>query len=818
MADIESLISNANDRANVVLSAAQAELSGSASVLNSMTSGNSLNTPDVLSGILSNVGDLVPYAPVPPPALGNVLDIDTSGAPSGAALIPTMPAPLVVNKGTHPSATLGEVPVLNPIQFNAGDGKPSAVPQAPQAPAPITVDLTGAPTNIPNLADVPDVRDITIVQPSFAMPTFTEPAQPGTVGAFSGVLPTTNDLTIPNAPDLLNQTFTMPTLTNMLPPIPPLLEIPAFSASVIPEAPDAPTNIDGVIEEGMVNNTQMLASYLREEITSGMRKLNPNYDSQMSLMQQRLETLRTGGTGLRPEVENAIYERSKDKVQAEFERTVASTYAEGARRGFTIPAGSMVSAVQQARKNGGDANARAAVEIGIKMAEMEQQNLQTALTTCAQLVQSTIGAGISYHQNLVGVVGHAIAAAQAVVQARIQTYNAAVQAFSAKIDVYKAEISTYEIRIRGALARAELYNSQIKAVEVSAQIDIAKITAYRTQVETLTAYANVYRAQVDAVVSKAQVERVKVDIFATQVQAYSAQVQAKTAEWQGYAAAVRGQEAKVGIYTAQMNGYATQVSAMKTQVEADTARIQAAAIKNKAAVDVFVALNQAYAEKVRAEGVKASVHGEVEKLKLEANAQANAAIAQQYVAYGALMQGQGMAIQAQAENAKITLSAHEAKNKTYVAQWEGYKAELQAEGMRVQAEGETQRNVLASYAEANRAFTASWQAYAARMSAQGAKAQAQGEYQRNLIASYGMVAQAAAAQSAANAERYRVKAQVAIETGRLLSTNANEQARIKVQAATSVAQTAVGAANVYGSMANAALAGMNTLVTQQAQT
>jgi hypothetical protein len=817
MADIEALINEANDRATLILSAAQAELSGSASSLYSIASGNSLNTPDVLSGILSNVGDLVPYVPVPPPALGSVLDIDTSGAPTGTAFIPNAPSPLVVNKGTRPSATLGEVPTFAPIQFNASDGKPTAIPQAPQAPTPFDTDLTGAPTSMPDLVDIPNVRDITIAQPTFALPTYIEPAQPSAIGNFAGALPATNDLSIPDAPDLLNQAFTMPTLTNMLPPVPPLLEIPAFSASVIPEAPEAPTNSDGVIEEGMISGTQMLTSYLREEITSGMRKLNPNYDSQMSLMQQRLDALRAGGTGLKPEVENAIYERSKDKVQAEFERTVASTYAEGARRGFSIPAGAMVSAVQQARKNGGDANARAAVEIGVKMAEMEQQNLQTALTTCAQLVQSTIGAGVSYHQSLVGVIGHAISAAQAVVQARIQTYNAAVQAFSAKIDVYKAEISTYEIRIRGALAKAELYSAQIKAVEVSAQIDVAKITAYRTQVETLTAYANVYRAQVDAVVSKAQVERIKVDIFATQVQAYSAQVQAKTAEWQGYTAAVRGQETKVGIYTAQMNGYATQVSALKTQVEADTARIQAAAAKNRAAVDVFVSLNQVYGEKVRAEGVKASVHGEVEKLKLEANAQANAAIAQQYVAYGALMQGQSLAIQAQAENAKITLSAYEAKNKTYIAQWEGYKAELQAEGMRVQAEGETQRNVLASYAEANRTFTATWQAYAARMSAQGAKAQAQGEYQRNLIASYGMVAQAAAAQSAASAEHYRAKAQVAIETGRLLSTNANEQARIKVQAATSVAQTAVGAANVYGSMANAALAGMNTLVTQQVQ-
>ena len=92
---------------------------------------------------------------------------------------------------------------------------------------------------------------------------------------------------------------------------------------------------------------------------------------------------------------------------------------------------------------------------------------------------------------------------------------------------------------------------------------------------------------------------------------------------------------------------------------------------------------------------------------------------------------------------------------------------------------------------------------------------AEGEFQRNLISEYAQSNSAAIAQATAQAERYRLISQVAIEQGRLQATIKQENAKVNLAAAQGLAQTSIAAAGVYSSMAGAALGGMNTLVTAQ---
>ena len=113
------------------------------------------------------------------------------------------------------------------------------------------------------------------------------------------------------------------------------------------------------------------------------------------------------------------------------------------------------------------------------------------------------------------------------------------------------------------------------------------------------------------------------------------------------------------------------------------------------------------------------------------------------------------------------------------------------------------------------AYTGAYSAYASKMQAEQARVGAEGEFQRNLLTEYGQANSAAIAKSSAEAERFRLIAQVSMEKGRLDNSVIQERARVRLGAAQGLAQTALGAAQTYSSMASAALAGMNTLVTVQ---
>ncbi|MCU9611831.1 hypothetical protein OEK97_28405, partial [Escherichia coli] len=74
-----------------------------------------------------------------------------------------------------------------------------------------------------------------------------------------------------------------------------------------------------------------------------------------------------------------------------------------AARGFTLPTGALTSALQQARQAGADNNAQAARDIVVLQAELEQKNLQFAITTSAGLRTMIVNASAAYMQHVVSI-------------------------------------------------------------------------------------------------------------------------------------------------------------------------------------------------------------------------------------------------------------------------------------------------------------------------------------------------------------------------------------------------------------------------------
>lgn len=542
------------------------------------------------------------------------------------------------------------------VVFNPLTGP--AQPAVPAALTPPTLfDVPFEPTDTPDGAP-----NYTVVQPFDAgtaptftavAPTISSPNKPAQLAEFQQQMPALDlSVQLPAAPELIMPVE--PTFSTRAEPTAPTIQLPTFDGIMPVDTAVVPTGLEAnfaaAYREASPSMTAAIAGYVDAQLV----KMNPQYHTQMGAIEAQLSKYLAGGTGIKAEVEDAIYARARAKNDVEAKRVQDAALVDVAARGFTLPTGALASAMLRARQDAANNNAKAANEIAIAQAEMEQKNLQFAVTTSSGLRTAVMNATLSYMQNLTTINGQALDYAKSVLSSVIEMYNTSVKAFTAKLEGYKAEANVYEVRMRGALTGVEIYKAEIAALQALTQVDQSKVDVYKARIDVLTATTQMYRSRIDAVVSAASLERLKVDVFQAQVQAYGAQVQAKNAEWQGYGAEISGESAKVGVYSARAQAYSAQVQGYRAEVEAKGESARAVAATNAAMAQQYAASVDGYKAVVAAKGEVARTKIENQRLSIlayQAASQAQVASAQmQTEAYKA---NQQVAV----ENAKVSIQA-----------------------------------------------------------------------------------------------------------------------------------------------------------------
>ena len=484
---------------------------------------------------------------------------------------------------------------------------PSAIDTTMPTLGTVTLDLPEEPSDILTFQDIsPFEAD---AAPTFtdSAPTISLPTQPSQVAQFTQEAPSVDtSIVFPEPPDeLLNPLIEAPILPERDEPTKPQTVAPAFTAVAPLDTTDAPTDIRGQLDSAYAGATANTVAMLDGYVDAMLAKYNPRYREQMEAIERQLATYMAGGTGLDPAVESAIYTRAQERNDAEAKRLADAVYNESAARGFTIPGGAVNAQIQRIRQDAATANNKTSNEIIVMQAEMEQKNLQFAVTTSTSLRTTLLNASISYHQNLITINGQAIEYAKAVVSAIIEVYNTSVKAFEAKLEAYKAEAMVYETRLKSAMAGLDIYRAEVAALEAMSNVDKSKVDIYRARIESLTSLSNVYRNQIEAVQGRVGLEKLKLDVFQAQVQAYATQVQAKSAEWGGYTAAIGGETAKAQMFASQVQAYSAQVNGYKGIIEAKSEVVRAQVATNQARATQYQALMNGYQTVVQARGEKA---------------------------------------------------------------------------------------------------------------------------------------------------------------------------------------------------------------------
>jgi hypothetical protein len=558
-------------------------------------------------------------------------------------------------------------------------------PSAPQvflaAPLPEFIDppfqIDQEPKISQNLAQLPVFNAPTAPVNSAVRPNLSDPSAPAPLRGIGVSAPSVvTSFAFPSVPGPLQDiNVTAPTLTAVTLPDRPTSQLPVFG-SVAPTADlTPPADLEAQFNAAYRSIGPTMVAALDNQLTNFLHRYNPRYQEQLNALEDQLAKYLQGGTALSPAVENAIYERSKDKVSAEFRRARDTAFTDGARRGFSMPDGAVFSATQQARQAGADANARAAVEIAVKQAELEQQNIQFAVTTSAQLRNAAMSASISYHGNLVQINGQALDYGKTVLNAAVQVYDLLVKAFQTRLEAYKADAQVYETRIRAASLAIEIYKAEIAGVEAQVRVDLAKVDIYKARLEALNVLSSVYRNQIEAVVSQANIEKLKIELYGAQVQAYAVEAQAKASEYQGYAALINGQEAKLRAYSEDVRAYVANVEGYKALIAAKQTEIEAVATVNRSILGQYTASVEGYKAIVGARAQVASTTIEYQKVKLlgySARVQRDEAVArlsQEYYKTAAQLgiENTKVVLQSSIESAKVATARTEAVAQTAIA-------------------------------------------------------------------------------------------------------------------------------------------------------
>ncbi len=543
-----------------------------------------------------------------------VTDMITAANVNAGGFVTLANGALAAAQGAVASVGFNEVtwtPIVNPLPPETDE-----LPTLPNLEAAV-LNLPNAPGNAPTLQDIGSINIGALPSNQAEKPTFNFGNTPSGLPD-APIKPEVNtDFIFPTVPSALsNDVPLLAEFATHVVPFKPELTIPTFSATD-PTAPDAPPR-DGelIMSRNYSSMSLVMAQNVEGYVTDYITRHSPNYFTQMTAIEAQLAKYLQGGTGLKPEVEDAIYSRARGKNDAEARRVRDQAMNDAAARGFTLPTGALMSAMQQARQAGADNNAKAASEIVVMQAEMEQKNLQFAVTTTNALHDTMRSAALAYANVLVSLNGQAMDYAKSVFANTIALYNASLAYYATQIEVLKTHVSIFQSRLQAELAKLEIFKGEISAYTALNEADKTKAAVYNARLSALNSIASAFKTQVDAKIAEASLQKLRLEMFQTEVQAFGSQAQAKNAEWSGYNARISGEESKAKIYSSELAAHNSELEAFKATLAAKSMELELIFKTNQSLSSNYDSTVKSYVAQVGAESSRSTAQNENNRMLL----------------------------------------------------------------------------------------------------------------------------------------------------------------------------------------------------------
>ena len=440
---------------------------------------------------------------------------------------------------------------------------------------------------LPTVGDVdipdfePSITGITVPPPpTYSLGTFQDPGDAPDAPDLEPYFPQTPTITLPDRPELQslnlppNPTITLPTLDDM----------------VYPEI--EPLNINTFIDWS-----------------------EPTYSPEIwTDVKAQIQRFFAGGSGIRPEVEEAMVARGRDREDRLIRQQEAQATDEWAGRGFAAPPGMLVKRLDNIREEGMVKKLGLNREVLIKAMDEELANIRLG-------VQQGIVAEQLFVQIHLAAVERLFLILRLHVEWEIQRYNLIVEVFKAKFQENLIRAQVYEIQVRAALAELEIFKALVEAELAKAEINKSLVQAYTAEIQARESLVNLYKTQIEAVKVRAEVFESQIRAYGEEVEAFGTRVNAEKIKFDAYESQVRGEVAKTDIIRAEAQAYSSQVEGIATGVRAETAVLEGYVAGFRAEVEAYEAQLRSLIGK-----------NQVELSRIQANVAGYQADTQRYIA------------------------------------------------------------------------------------------------------------------------------------------------------------------------------------------
>lgn len=284
----------------------------------------------------------------------------------------------------------------------------------------------------------------------------------------------------------------------------------------------------------------------------------PGYQGHLAeTIETKIRAMLDGGTGIAADVERAIWERDRERLDATSRKAVDDAANDWASRGFPLPPGMLIAAVRDVRRDNAVAVAGASREVAIKQADLEQSNMRFAVETAIKYEDM-------YVQIYLQVVQRSFDIAKASADLRIQVYNSQIAAFDVEQKVFQSFIDKFKADLQFSAALLDAYKVRIEAEGIKGEVNKNLVAAYTAKVQAFGSQVEAYKGLVQAANVRGELEKNKVEIYKAEVDGVSALIDAKKAEFAAYTSRVQAEQSKADLEKANAQSYQARVEAISS--------------------------------------------------------------------------------------------------------------------------------------------------------------------------------------------------------------------------------------------------------------
>lgn len=523
-----------------------------------------------------------------------------------------------------PTLQFDTPPPDSPVFDTAALDGPFDLPEiTPTSFGGISINITPAP----GLEDVRDPGAIDILPFLPSIDGLNIPNAPEPVAAWLvPESPELADVNIPAAPVIDKPVF--PSLTQ--------IEIPEFEFPTLPTFDAQSPEFEGTVFDAVINWVDV-----------------PFDPTILEAATDKVRSMMDGASGLTEEIEQALWDRDANRIDAAAAQETSEVYQDFASRGFSVPQGSTLARVDEIRKTAMLEKSKSSRDIAIRMAEMGVDNVKWAAEQSVAIDTLVFNVWNATAQRSFDM-------ARAELDAKLSLYNAQVQLFNARQSAYSVEAQIYKVNIDAQLATIEVFKAQLEGELAKGQLNEQKVRIYGEQIRALLADVEVYKAVMQGAGLQSDVNRNKIETFKVQVQAFAEQIRADKTRFDAYESQVKGELGKAQILDAEARAYNSYVSGQSTIADIGIKQAETDIRNNELILRQYTA---------QLEGEKAQIMGQVEQIK--ASSGAYIADTQRYSAMAGAQEAK-FKVQVAAKEAELRtgISLYEAEIRKYVADME----------------------------------------------------------------------------------------------------------------------------------------------------